>query len=754
MRYFLRGRGACLVLLFGLGLAAPAAAQHRVVLLYDERTDLPGLAVLDARLARTLKAGSPGGVEVYREAMDLSRFPSDRYRLLLKDFLRAKYADKRIDVVIPVLGPALDFALAHGEEVFPGAAMVFCGIDRRELDARRLPPTITGVILKREFAPTLELALRLHPGTRHVVHVAGSSEFDRRIVEAARAEYRAAGHEDAVEYLIGLPLPDLLDTLAHLPPKTLVLYSTMFADRAGRPYVPHRVAEQVAGAANAPVYGFVDQYLGRGIVGGHLYSLDAHGEEAGRLALQLLAGTPPSAISPVERPMSTDIFDWRQLRRWGIDERLLPAGAVIRYRHLSLWDRYRTTILITGGVLLLQSALIAALLVERRVRRRAQTELRQSEARATIAGVSLGVGFWSWEPGADRVWLSEPCARLLGLGRGTDTSLEVFLAAVRPRGDGVLDAAFERAIGEGAPFDGEWAIAGVPGGPRWVAGAVRSSEDPRGRRRVTGALVDVTERRAAERLAVEQRRELAHLGRVAIVGELSAALAHEINQPLAAILANARAAQLLVEANGAGSDELRGILADIAADDLRAGAVVHRVRGLVKKGESEAQMLSANEVVGEVLELARADLQHRGVGVSTQLGSPAPRIFGDRVQLQQVLLNLVMNASDAMSDTPRGERLLVVSTAADGGAARIEVRDRGCGIAPDALATVFEPFVTTKHDGLGLGLAICRSIVTAHGGSIRALNNPEGGATLVVALPLAAEEGLAPADDLASAARA
>jgi len=209
-----------------------------------------------------------------------------------------------------------------------------------------------------------------------------------------------------------------------------------------------------------------------------------------------------------------------------------------------------------------------------------------------------------------------------------------------------------------------------------------------------------------------------------------------------------------VEANGAGSDELRGILADIAADDLRAGAVVHRVRGLVKKGESEAQMLSANEVVGEVLELARADLQHRGIGLSTRLGSPAPRIFGDRVQLQQVLLNLVMNASDAMSDTPRGERLLVVSTAAEGGAARIEVRDRGCGIAPDALAAVFEPFVTTKHDGLGLGLAICRSIAIAHGGNIRALNNPEGGATLVVALPLASEERPAPADDLASAARA
>jgi len=752
MRCLLRRHRPCLVLSFALGIAAPAAAQHRVVLLYDERTDLPGLAVLDARLVRTLTAGSRGAVEVYREAMDLSRFPSERYRVVLKDYLRAKYADKRIDVVIPVLGPALDFMLAHGAEVFPGAATVFCGIDRRDLEARRLPPNVTGVILKREFAPTLELALRLHPGTRHVLHVAGSSEFDRRLVEAAKAEFSAAGHGAAVEYLVGLPLSDLLDTLGHLPPRTVVLYSTMFADRSGRPYVPHEVAAQIARTANAPVYGFLDQYLGRGIVGGHLYSLDAHGEEAARLALRLLAGTPPSAIPPVERPISTDMFDWRELSRWGIDEHRLPAGAVVRYRLVSEWERYRTTILLTVGVLLLQSALIAALLVERRVRRRAQGALQQSEARATIAGVSLGVGFWSWEPGGDRVWISEPCARLLGLGRGTETAVGAFLDAVRPQVDEALDAAFERAIREGAPFDGEWVIAAdAEGGTRWVAGAVRTSEDPQGRRRVTGALIDVTERRAAERLAAEQRRELAHLGRVAIVGELSAALAHEINQPLAAILANARAAQLLLKADGAGSDELRAILADIAEDDLRAGAVIHSVRGLVKKGESDPQTLSLNEVVGEVLELTRADLQHRGIIVSTRLCSTETRVVGDRVQLQQVLLNLIVNAADAMSETPPGDRLLVVATVMQDGAARIEIRDRGSGIAQDALASVFEPFVTTKQDGLGLGLAICRSIVTAHGGGMWARNNPEGGATLAVSLPLAAEERIVAVDDLAPA---
>jgi len=146
-----------------------------------------------------------------------------------------------------------------------------------------------------------------------------------------------------------------------------------------------------------------------------------------------------------------------------------------------------------------------------------------------------------------------------------------------------------------------------------------------------------------------------------------------------------------------------------------------------------------NAVVGEVLGLLHNEIQHRGVVVNTSLCAPAPTVFADRVQLQQVLLNLVVNACDAMSDTPADERLLVVSTSSNGDA-RIEVRDSGSGFAPNALTSVFEPFVTTKRDGLGLGLAICRSIVTAHRGRMWAVNNQDRGATLVVALPLATEE--------------
>jgi len=416
----------------------------------------------------------------------------------------------------------------------------------------------------------------------------------------------------------------------------------------------------------------------------------------------------------------------------------LAAPAAGQTGHgVSSWDQY--AVAGSVGVLLLQSALIIALLLERRVRRRAQAALMESQARSEIAGVSLGVGFWSWDPDRDRVWISEQCARLLGFERRSYPPLTTFLDAVRPHAGGSLDDSFEHAMKGGAPFDGEWVVATPTGGTRWIAGAIRTSEDTHGRRRVTGALIDVTERRSAERLAEEQRRELSHLGRVAIVGELSAALAHEINQPLAAILANTRAAQRMLENGGLDAEELRAILDDIESDDRRAGAVIQRVRGLVKKDGGELQLVPVNDVVGEVLELAHSDLIHRGVVVKTRLLPSAPVICADRVQLQQVLLNLIMNACDAMSDTPAGERVLVIATSAQDGVVRIAVHDRGTGIGAGSLESMFEPFVTSKKNGLGLGLPICRSIVRSHRGNMWASNNPDRGATIVVSLPMATE---------------
>jgi PAS domain S-box-containing protein len=270
-----------------------------------------------------------------------------------------------------------------------------------------------------------------------------------------------------------------------------------------------------------------------------------------------------------------------------------------------------------------------------------------------------------------------------------------------------------------------------------VLRAVMASEtvDMEGNPCVVTIIRDVTERRRGELEAAEHRRQVAHLGRVALLGELSGALAHELNQPLTAILANARAAQRLMTSGPSKAAEVHEILEDIAEDDRRAGEVIHRLRALLRKGEMQWRPLDLNEVVTEVLELMHSDLIQRRCVVETRLAGSLPPVHGDRVQLQQVLLNLIVNACDAMAAEVPGERRLTIVTAfTDEGFVQLSIADQGTGIPEDQLDRVFEPFVTWKEHGLGLGLTICRSIVSAHGGRLWAVNNREGGATFHLAL--------------------
>ncbi|MGZ5066411.1 MAG: PAS domain S-box protein [Usitatibacter sp.] len=253
---------------------------------------------------------------------------------------------------------------------------------------------------------------------------------------------------------------------------------------------------------------------------------------------------------------------------------------------------------------------------------------------------------------------------------------------------------------------------------------------------VLGVSTDISARKQAEMQLVRQRDELAHLTRVTMVAELSGSLAHELNQPLAAILANAQAALAFMDEPHASFAEIRAILEDIVEDDKRAGQVIQGLRLLLKKGEMLREPLDLNAVVQDVLRLVRSDLLHAGVRLKTQLARGLPILDGDRVQLQQVVLNLIVNGCDAMAAEDAAERELVVSTAAVDGWVNISVTDRGPGITPDRVEQIFEPFFTTKSDGLGMGLAICRNIVTAHGGRLWAVNNATRGTTFRFTLPV------------------
>jgi PAS domain S-box-containing protein len=255
---------------------------------------------------------------------------------------------------------------------------------------------------------------------------------------------------------------------------------------------------------------------------------------------------------------------------------------------------------------------------------------------------------------------------------------------------------------------------------------------------VLASIVDITERKLAELEAARQRHELTHLARVTSLGELSSSLAHELTHPLTAILSNAQAAQRFLANDDVDLNELREILNDIVAEDQRAGEVIHRLRSLLKKGESQKHCddVDINEVARDVLKLMRNDLINQNVTVDTDLAQNLPAIRADRVQLQQVVLNLLLNACEAITDSDASERQLLIASKLENGAVRMSVTDRGGGIPEEKLEQVFERFFTTKKEGMGLGLSICRSIINEHEGKIWATKNADCGATFHFSLPI------------------
>jgi signal transduction histidine kinase len=252
-----------------------------------------------------------------------------------------------------------------------------------------------------------------------------------------------------------------------------------------------------------------------------------------------------------------------------------------------------------------------------------------------------------------------------------------------------------------------------------------------------GLLIIQARRRQRAQTALElQQQALTHLGRVATLGELSGAIAHEINNPLTAILSNAQAAARFLARTPIDIDELQAIHRDIAADSKRAGEVLQRLRGLFRKAETRLEPVNLNGIVTDVLELAKQKLLDGNVTVTTKLANNIPETRADPIQLKQVLLNIVINACDAMEDAELGDRILIIATSYDQGMAQVSISDRGSGISESVKERIFQPFVTTKPTGTGLGLSICRSIIEAHGGRLWASNNPDRGATFGISLPI------------------
>jgi C4-dicarboxylate-specific signal transduction histidine kinase len=314
---------------------------------------------------------------------------------------------------------------------------------------------------------------------------------------------------------------------------------------------------------------------------------------------------------------------------------------------------------------------------------------------------------------------------------------------VHPEDRDAVRRAIDHALASAGDYEVEYRVLLAAGQTRWIEARGRPELAANGQPALMrGVVLDVTDRRRTELELQELRGQLAHAGRLSVLGQLAAALAHELNQPLGAILRNAEAAELFLQANPPALDEVRDIVADIRRDDQRAGAVIDRLRALMKRGALELRPLHLGSLVDEVATLARPDAIARRITVAVEMPLDLPLVRGDSVHLQQVLLNLLLNALDALNEAPpEFRRVTVRAQRAGPELVEVQVSDTGCGIPADQVARVFDPFFTTKPRGMGMGLSISRTIIGAHGGRIWAENRPEGGASFRFTLPLAQEGG-------------
>jgi PAS domain S-box-containing protein len=367
-----------------------------------------------------------------------------------------------------------------------------------------------------------------------------------------------------------------------------------------------------------------------------------------------------------------------------------------------------------------------------------ETQLREGEIQMNLVSQSANLGLWVREMETGKVFATGKFRELLGFSDDESLTFETVLSRVHPDDQEPLKQTVQRAINERSLYDTQYRVVSNRGTERWISSMGQAQYDQNGKpTRTLGVSIDITQRRQAEREVQELRQELAHVDRVTMLGQLASALAHELSQPLGAILRNAEAAELFLKMEKPDIDEVLAIMVDIRKDDQRAGQVIDRMRSLMKRRVVELQTMEPGPLVEEVVALIRADAVTRRVTIRTQLLNDLPVVRGDRVQLQQVLLNLIINGMDAVNGKPDGERCVTVRVQRVGaGLLEMSVSDTGEGIATEKISKIFEPFFTTKKQGMGVGLAICRTIVEAHGGHIWAENNLGQGAVFHVCLPV------------------
>ncbi len=701
-----------------------------------------GQPMYDAALSdirATIQRGYGGPLNLYVEYLDMERFPDKSQIRAQIDFMRKKYTREKMDLFIP-FGPGYLYLVSQNPNLnFGEIPTLFVEFQTGLPDS---PPIdrkkgMTGMIVEPHFKKTFEIALSLHPGTTGAFIITGSSPFDRLLESIARAAYREYEDRVAVTYLSGLAMEELLQKISRLPKNSIVIYVSLLKDAKGVSYYGTESLKLLSEASSSPIYGDWDTLVGHGIVGGYVIDSKHNSSTLGQIALRILQGEDPDTI-PIVQGSTHFVFDWRQLKRWGIREGNLPEGSIIVDKELTFFEAFRWYIIGTILFVIIETTLVVFLIGLYRKQRRVEKQLQGAagEWQTTFDSVRDLIFILDLDLKILRVnapalaFLKLPPERVLGrpcytLVHGTN----------EPPEQCPISAMTKMKRNEDVELYDQK-------GNAWFHVSVNPILDERGEvTRIVHQVRDITGQKRTEEEIHQARAELLRVERSIRISELTASLAHELNQPLAAILSNAQAALHFLESDTPDLNEFREILRDIIYDDKRAGNVIRSLRSMMKRAEGEKQPIILNEVLKDVVAILHSEAVFRKVSIETEFAGSLPPVLADRIQLQQVALNLIMNAVEAMSQSSFDGRKVILRTEVTGDRLKVTIRDFGRGINPQNMERLFQPFFTTKGTGLGMGLAVSKSIIEAHHGRIWGENNLDGGATFGFELPILGTRG-------------
>ena len=715
-KLYIRSLVPLVIVLSVSGFAAdgPAAEPQRAVLaLYGSRPDLPSNVIVDEIIRSTLERELGPRLDFYAEFLDTARWPEGEAQVAVHEFIRRKYAQRKLSVIIAVARPAINFMRIYGDELFPGVPIVAYG-DSDVLRNWEPGRPITGSLAKIELSATVELILRLQPGTREILVISGASDSDRWRQSDARRQLDRLEKRVKLTYMDAGSVQDFVRTVARVPDGTVIFFLTMYQDSAGNKLLSHEVLARIAKEARVPVYNQTATHVGLGIVGGVVFDPEILGRETAQLTLRLLRGERVQDLPIQESKSIFPMVDWRQLRRWKLDEKRLPAGTVVRFRDPSAWESYKGYMI--GGVVLIlaETLLIFGLVWQKARAKRAETQLRESEERFRLVANTAPVMIWT--AGTDRNCSYVNKTWLDFTGRPLEAELgDGWVEGVHPDDSNRCLQTYTEAFNRRESFEMHYRVRRRDGEYRWVLGygVPRFNSDGTFAGYI-GSCVDITERKHAEEsLATIGRRLIeAHEAERTWIGR---ELHDDINQRLALL-----AIELDRWSQHALTNELTELVRHARA---RITEIAEDVQGLSHRLHSSkldylGLATAAKSLCRELSEKTKVEIVFEHAGIPHTLSKEVSLCLF-RV-LQEGLQNAVKHS---------GVRSFTVDLQGTEESIELTVADFGNGFAEQEACT-----------GHGLGLISMRERLQLVHGELSVKSQPGAGTTIRARVPLKTDE--------------